>query len=204
MARIASSPAIWHKAGHDKGLAMRIIAGELGGRSIEAAFGDGMRPAMGRTRESLFSMLEARGLVWAESAVLDLFAGSGALAFEALSRGAPRATLLELAGAPCASIAKNIASLGLAGRCRLIRGDARRFLRGRPGGSYGLVFVDPPYGRGLAGPAVNALSRGGWLDPGAFVAAEVEKGAEINAPESLAPVAERLFGQTRLLLWVSR
>ena len=74
---------------------MLIIAGGLGGRVLKTVEGEGYRPAMGRTREALFSMLTARGLVWREARVLDLFAGSGSLAFEALSRGAPNALLVE-------------------------------------------------------------------------------------------------------------
>ncbi len=116
---------------------MRIVAGELGGRRLRAPRGDSVRPTSDRVREALFSILgDVEGFD-----VLDLFAGTGALAFEALSRGAAAATLVDTA----VDVAEeNAEALGVAGRTTVVRGDAIRFLR-REAGQYDLVFCDPPY-----------------------------------------------------------
>lgn len=116
---------------------MRIVAGELGGRRLAAPPGEGVRPTTDRVREALFSILgELGGLE-----VLDLFAGTGALALEALSRGAAAATLVDTDVEPAEA---NVEALGTGDRCKVVRGDAVRFLRRDPG-SYDLVFCDPPY-----------------------------------------------------------
>ena len=174
--------------------------------------GPGYRPATGRVREALFSMLEARGLVWPECSVLDLFAGSGSLAFEALSRGALRVSLVENAARATECLARNAAKLGLcASRCRIVRADALRLLmrKSRPGQDaepeerFDLVFLDPPYGMNLVPAALHALVRGQWLAPGAFVLAEIEGQARIDedAHEDLFCIGKRAYGQTRILLW---
>lgn len=180
---------------------MRIIAGTLGGRLLKTVEGEGYRPAMGKTREALFSMLEARGTDWPALRVLDLFAGSGSLAFEALSRGAAYALLVENARPALRCLAANVAALGLEARTGLLDADVLRALKTPPAEPYGLVFMDPPYRRNLAGPALRLLAERGWLAAGAFVAAEIEKDARLAAPETFRPEADRLFGQTRVLLW---
>jgi len=190
---------------------MRIIAGELRGRTLKTVEGPGYRPAAGRVREALFSMLEARGLVWPECSVLDLFAGSGSLAFEAASRGARRICLVENSQRAAACLERNAAALGLlAPRCRILREDALRLLARRdrrgqtdPGERFDVVFIDPPYGLNLAPAALQALAQGQWLAPEAFVAAEVEARERIGeaSPEGLVCVGNREYGQTRLVLW---
>ena len=180
---------------------MRIIAGSLGGRRLRTVEGEGYRPAMGRTRESLFSMLEARGLNYDGLAALDLYAGSGSLAFEALSRGASEAVLVENSRPAMLCLEQNREDLGLQACSRLVQQDVGRFLRGRRDGSYGLVFIDPPYGRNLARPALLGLLKYGWLAPGALVAAELEQGMEIRLPDQLTPAGSRVFGQTVLHIW---
>lgn len=182
---------------------MRIIAGSLGGRLIRTVEGEGYRPAMGRTREALFSMLGSRGLDWPECRVLDLFAGSGSLAFEALSRGASEALLVENGTLPMRCLRANVAALGLEERCHLVQDDVARLLRRPPAQPFELVFIDPPYGKDLLGPSLHALIGQGWLAPGAFVTAEVEREARLDAPGSLNLVADRLFGRTRILIWTA-
>ena len=182
---------------------MRIIAGGLGGRVLKTVEGEGYRPAMGRTREALFSMLAARGLVWSEARVLDLFAGSGSLAFEALSRGAPNALLVENAAPAMRCLQENVAALGLEGRARLAKEDVLRFLKRQPPEGFDLVFMDPPYRKNLAEPALRALADRGWLAPGAFVTAEIEKDVALTPPASFNLLAERLFGQTRICSWTA-
>ena len=111
---------------------MRIISGRLGGRRIRTVEGEGYRPAMGKTRESLFSMLTSRGVVWEGARVLDLFAGSGSLAFEAVSRGAALAVLVENSAAAARCLADNIRQLGVEDCVRLIRDDVRKPSTTRP------------------------------------------------------------------------
>jgi 16S rRNA (guanine966-N2)-methyltransferase len=189
---------------------MRIIAGEYRGRTLKTVAEPGYRPATGRVREALFSMLEARGLLWPECSVLDLFAGSGSLAFESASRGALRICLVENSAAAVKCLEQNAAALGLfAPRCRIVREDALRLLARRiqqgteAGERFDLVFLDPPYGMNLVPAALQALARGQWLAPEAFVLAEVEARARIDedAHEELACVGTRGYGQTRILIW---
>jgi 16S rRNA (guanine966-N2)-methyltransferase len=116
---------------------MRIVSGEFGGRRLTAPQGEAVRPTTDRVREALFSILgDVSGL-----AVLDLFAGTGALALEAISRGAAAATLVDVDVAPASA---NVEALGAGERCEVVRDDAIRFL-GRDRGHYDLVFCDPPY-----------------------------------------------------------
>lgn len=180
---------------------MRIIAGRLGGRVLKTVEGEGYRPAMGRTREALFSMLTARGLEWSGARVLDLFAGSGSLAFEAVSRGAPFALLVENAALAARCLEANIAALDLAEEMRLVREDVLRFLKRPPLTPFDLVFMDPPYRKKLAEPALRLLADNGWLASGAFVCAEIEKDARLTPPPAFNPQADRLFGQTRICIW---
>lgn len=183
---------------------MRIISGVLGGRTISDIPGKGVRPAMGKTRQALFSMLEARGMRWDGKYALDLFAGAGSLAFEALSRGAAGAWLVENDAEACKCLHKNVQSLGLVGRCHIARADVRRFLRKTPPVSFDIVFVDPPYGKNLVSQALAALANSAWLNPGAFVCAEIEKGAVVAPPDLLERETERLFGQTCVEIWKAR
>jgi len=182
---------------------MRIIAGTLGGRLLKTIEGEGYRPAMGRTREALFSMLEARGLVWGESRVLDLFSGSGSLAFEALSRGARIAHLVESAAPAMRCLTENVHALGLVEQCRLFKEDVLRFLKKPPAETFDLLFIDPPYGRDLLAPSLRLLLERGWLSPGAFITAEVEKEARLTIPQQYILEADRLLGRTRICIWTA-
>lgn len=184
---------------------MRIVAGTFRGRVLKTVDGPGYRPAMARVREALFSMLESRGLVWSVSTALDLFAGSGSLAFEALSRGAPSALLVEQGAQAVRSLQQNADMLGLdAGQCRIIRDDVVKVLGKRPAKPFEVVFIDPPYGKNLLAPTVNNLLRHGWVREGAFVTAEVEAKLPYDPKknhENLELLTERTFGQTRILIW---
>ena len=190
---------------------MRIIAGEFRGRTLKTVEGPGYRPATSRVREALFSMLEARGLVWSACSVLDLFAGTGSLAFESASRGARRVCLVENSGIAVKCLEHNAAALGLfASRCSIMREDALRLLARRrrkeqenPGERFDVVFLDPPYGMNLVPTVLQALVHGQWLAPKAFVLAEMEAQARIDetAHEELVCVSRREYGQTRILLW---
>lgn len=179
---------------------MRIISGSLRGRVIRSPQGD-TRPAMARTREALFSMLEARGMTWSGAKILDLFAGSGSLAFEALSRGAAYAILVDNSEELRKTLAANMEELGLQSQCRLIKEDVLRFLRKPAPMPFNLVFDDPPYRRNYTSRSLELLAKGDWLVSGGFIAAEIEKDLVIEAPASFEAVGERLFGQTMVRLW---
>ena len=184
---------------------MRIIAGALRSRTLKTVEGEGYRPAMSRVRESLFSMLDARLPAWEGLQVLDLFAGSGSLAFEALSRGAERAWLVENSAKALRCLEDNVERLGLAGRAMLCHDDCLKLLRrvrgtGRNmGGPFDLVFSDPPYRRRLAQGSLDALCACGWLKDGALAVLEIEKGLELAMPPGLELFSDKCYGQTRVL-----
>jgi 16S rRNA (guanine966-N2)-methyltransferase len=184
---------------------MRIIAGLYRGRTLKTTTGPGFRPAMGKVREALFSMLEAQGVAWPRIRVLDLFAGSGSLGFEALSRGAEMAVFVESAPHAAAVIARNAEILGLgADRSILWQEDVGRALLRRPERPFSVIFIDPPYEERLLDRTLAALARNGWLAPGAIVNAEVERRAPFRADmPGLAALADRSYGQTRVLLWTA-
>jgi 16S rRNA (guanine966-N2)-methyltransferase len=183
---------------------LRITAGKYGGRSITTCEGPGYRPATGKVRQAIFSMLEARGMDWPGARVLDVFAGSGSLGIEALSRGVQTAWFLEMSAKPARLIRENLKNLGVSkGQGRVLQADALKVLKKKPDASFDLAFVDPPYGKDLFVPAVAALMERGWLAAGAFFLAEVEAGLDFDTkdlPAGLEPLADRLYGQTRILL----
>lgn len=184
---------------------MRIIAGEYRGRTLKTTTGPGYRPAMGKVRGALFSMLEAKGVSWPEASVLDLFAGSGSLGFEALSRGARQVTFVESLPRAAALIRENAAKLGVAPeRYQVLPEEAGKVLGRRPCAAFDVIFIDPPYGKNLMSPAIRAILKQGWLAGRGILNAEIEGGLKFN-PEGehpdLAVVADRRYGQTRLVLW---
>jgi 16S rRNA (guanine966-N2)-methyltransferase len=172
---------------------MRVIAGEHRGRTLLAPRGRGTRPTSDRVREAVFSILGAVD----GSRVLDLFAGSGALAIEALSRGAAEATLVDSSAAAIAAARRNLEALGLGAEVR--RQTALTFLRNAAASRrhYDLVFVDPPYrhASGLGRELAAALEP--VLAPGARVVCESDRRAPLElAPGTLEPLAERVYGDT--------
>lgn len=182
---------------------MRIIAGAFKGRSLKTISGTGYRPAMSKVRESLFSLLESRGVVWADTNILDLFAGSGSLAFEALSRGAPRVCFVEKNPKATACIQQNAINLGVNDKCYTATDDVVKYVGRRPQHKYSVVFIDPPYAENFLPLTLRGLIRREWLEPGAFIIAEVEKHLKIDATafEGLTLELDRQYGQTRILIW---
>ena len=187
---------------------MRVIAGRYKGRVLKTGQGPGYRPATGRVREAVFSMLEARGVRWAGCRALDLFAGSGSLAVEALSRGAAYVCLVEKSPRLAALIRDNLRDLGAPPAAwRVEARDVESFLRVPPAAPFDVVFIDPPYGHALLAPALRALLAKNWLAPAGFVLAEVEDKAALpdeTALPGLELVVNKLYGQTRILLWQAR
>ncbi|MFW2342229.1 16S rRNA (guanine(966)-N(2))-methyltransferase RsmD [Brevundimonas sp.] len=182
---------------------MRIVAGRLKGRTIVAPDGQGTRPTSDRARQAVFNMLEHAA--WAEpligARVMDLYAGSGALGFEAMSRGAAFCLFVETADEARGAIRENADAWSLMGATRVHRRDATD-LGVRPGSAgeaFTLAFLDPPYGKGLGEQTLQALRRGNWLAPGAIVV--FERGAtepDIETP-GYARLDQRTWGAAEVL-----
>ena len=175
---------------------MRIIAGEWRGRTLVAPKGLETRPTADRTRETLFSMLVSRIGSFDGLRVADLYAGSGALAFEALSRGAGHATLIENDRAAVQAIERNLDTLGARHRATVRAMSAVTLPRETP---FDLVFADPPYADGSGDKVVAAVAKSGWLAPGGWLAIETERGVAI-APGPFAVDAARDVGRARITL----
>jgi 16S rRNA (guanine966-N2)-methyltransferase len=175
---------------------VRIIAGEWRGRPIEAPPGSATRPTADRVRETLFSMLASRLGSFEDLRVADLFAGSGALGFEALSRGAAGATFVETDHAASAAIKRNAARLGAAERVRVLAGSALALPRSEP---FDLIFADPPYAAGSGSDAVRAVVAADWLAHGGWMSVETSRRDAVD-PDGLAIEAEREVGRARITL----
>ncbi|WP_045220144.1 16S rRNA (guanine(966)-N(2))-methyltransferase RsmD [Desulfonatronum thioautotrophicum] len=184
---------------------VRIIAGHWKGRRIKTTEGEGYRPAMGRTREAVFSMLASRGVCWESARVLDVFAGSGSLGWEALSRGASKVCFLESDAKALRLLREQALAFERPGQTiRILAGDALRTLDKSPRQpGYEVLFFDPPYGRDLLVKALALAIRHGWMAPDALICAEVEKQwtpSSLPHPE-LALQTDRTYGQTRICIW---
>ena len=175
---------------------MRIIAGEWRGRAIEAPPGSITRPTADRIRETLFSMLVSRIGGFDELRVADLFAGSGALGLEALSRGAASVTFVERDLKAAEAIRRNADKLGASDRVRVIAGSALSLPRSEP---FDLIFADPPYAEGSGTLVVQSIAAGGWLAPAGWLSVETSRGDAVEAGE-LIPEAARDVGRARLTL----
>jgi 16S rRNA (guanine966-N2)-methyltransferase len=184
---------------------MRVVGGAFKGRKIKTSEGPGYRPATMKVRESIFSMLPARGMQWEGARVIDMFAGSGSLGIECLSRGVETAWFVEKSSKAANLIRKNLVDLGVdKRRAKVVSKDLFGVLSKRPEKSFDLVFIDPPYGKDLLEPALNKALSNGWVASGAFVLAEVE--TAIEAPTDgligeMELLTDREYGQTRILLW---
>jgi 16S rRNA (guanine966-N2)-methyltransferase len=175
---------------------MRIIAGDWRGRTIEAPPGQATRPTADRVRETLFSMLASRLGSFKELRVADLFAGSGALGFEALSRGADHATFVENDAKASAAIRRNAEKLGTIDRAEILGGSALALPRSEP---FDLIFADPPYSSGSGSAVVEQVAKAGWLAPGGWMSIETSRGDAVDAG-SLTVEAVRDVGRARLTL----
>jgi 16S rRNA (guanine966-N2)-methyltransferase len=176
---------------------VRIIAGQWRGRPLLAPTGDSTRPTSDRAREGLFSMLASRLGSFEGLRVADLFAGTGALGLEALSRGAAHCTFIERDRAALAAIERNIAKLDAGARSEVRAGAVER--AAAPSAPFDLVLMDPPYGEGLAQAALDRAARDLWIAEGGWIS--IEKGPEpLQLPEGVAAEAERRFGKAHLLL----
>ncbi len=177
---------------------MRIVAGSHRGRLLESPADERIRPTSDRIRESLFNILGHRLDGFVGKRVLDVFAGTGALGLEALSRGAASATVIDSDRAAMALCHRNAAALGLAGRADFRLADATRL----PAAStaFDLALLDPPYGKGLAGAALTALADGGWLAPRAIAVVEADRSQPEDIPRGYSAIDSRDYGRTRIVL----
>ena len=178
---------------------MRIVGGEFRGRTLAAPKSNDIRPTTDRTRESLFNILaHAYPEALDGTRVIDLFAGTGAVGLEAISRGCRSGLFVEMGVEGRGLIRENIEALGLQSRARIFRRDATDL--GVPGTMepFHFAFADPPYGKGLGEKALAAAASGGWLVPGALVILE-ERADVIPAPVTgLSFLEERGFGDTKM------
>jgi 16S rRNA (guanine966-N2)-methyltransferase len=175
---------------------MRIIAGQWRGRQIEAPPGLATRPTADRVRETLFSMLASRLGSFEDLRVADLFAGSGALGFEALSRGAAHATFVENDLKASGTIKRNADKLGADGRVQVRASSALALPRSE---AFDLIFADPPYQSGSGTAVVTSVTAAGWLAPGGWMSVETSRDEDVD-PGDLTIEAVRDVGRARLTL----
>ncbi len=179
---------------------MRIVGGEFRGRALAAPSGRATRPTADRLRQTIFDILmHGHGDAVRGARVLDLFAGTGALGLEALSRGAAYALFVEDGVEARGVIRTNIESLGLTGRTRIFRRDATGLGAIGAMPPFTLVFADPPYGKGLGTQALASALAGGWLAPGALVLLEESASAEAPGVPGLTVIDTRRIGHTQIV-----
>lgn len=176
---------------------MRIVAGEWKRRQLRAPAGDATRPTADRTRETLFSMLTSRLGSFEGLAVADLFAGSGALGLEALSRGAASCLFVEQEAAAIRALRQNIANLRAQNRCSVQATSVMSL--GPAKEPHDLILLDPPYGTGAGAVALDRLARLGWIGPSSWVALEVGAKEDVNV-RALEIESERKVGAAKLVL----
>jgi 16S rRNA (guanine966-N2)-methyltransferase len=187
---------------------MRITGGRLKGRVLHGPKSDAIRPTSDRLRETLFNIL-SHGLAKhgledpvPGGRVLDLFAGTGAVALEALSRGAAFAVMADIGAEPRGLQRQNVETLGLGGVTRILRRDATKLGPVAPFTAFTLVYCDPPYGKGLGEKALASALAGGWIAPGGLVLLEERAGLDITLPEGLRLLDRRGAGEAQLLMGV--
>ena len=179
---------------------MRVVAGRFRGRALVAPDDISIRPTSDRVRESVFNILMhgIEDFTLDGTRVIDLFAGTGALGIEAVSRGAAFCLFVEEAAEARALIRRNVEALGLMGETRIFRRDATDL---GPAGNmepYGLAFLDPPYGKGLGEKALAGLAEGNWLKPGAVCVLEERAGESVAVPPRLEQIDARGWGETEV------
>jgi 16S rRNA (guanine966-N2)-methyltransferase len=179
---------------------MRIVGGRLRGRALAAPKSQAIRPTADRLRESLFNILvHAHGDPVDGARVLDLFAGTGALGLEALSRGAGFVLFVDDGAEARALMRQNVEALGGGGLTRIFRRDATKLGPAHPLEPFSLVFLDPPYGKGLGEAALVSARQGGWLAPHALVVLEEATEAKFQAPDGFAELERRGYGESELV-----
>jgi 16S rRNA (guanine966-N2)-methyltransferase len=180
---------------------MRVVGGSLRGRTLAAPKSQSIRPTADRPREALFNILvHAYDNPIEGARVLDLFAGTGALGIEALSRGAAFTLFVDDGAEARALLRENVATLGLGGTSRIFRRDATKLGPAHPVEPFSLAFLDPPYGKGLAEQALASARAGGWLVPDALIVVEEAKKSAFAAPEGFAEIERRAYDDTEFVV----
>ena len=183
---------------------MRVTAGAHRGRKLVVPAGRDVRPTSDRARQALFNILEHGGFrdgggsPICDTHILDAFAGSGALGLEALSRGAAHATFMETAAPALDAIRRNVEACREKDRTEILRADATR--PPKAGAACNIAFLDPPYRRGLAAPALTALAAAGWLADSAICCLELAADEDFTPPEGFEALDERRYGAARIVL----
>jgi 16S rRNA (guanine966-N2)-methyltransferase len=176
---------------------MRVIGGRLKGRNIASPATQAIRPTQDRLREALFNILmHAYENPMLDARVLDLFAGTGALGIEAVSRGAMFTLFVDNGSEARALLRNNVEALGLGGTTKVYRRDATDLGPAHPVEPFSLVFLDPPYRMKLAEKSLTSLRDGRWLTPGALVVVEESKDAAFVAPEGFEELERRAYDDT--------
>jgi 16S rRNA (guanine966-N2)-methyltransferase len=185
---------------------MRIVAGKFRGARIEAPKGLDTRPTLDRVREALFNVLEhgPPRFDLEGARVLDLFAGSGALGLEAISRGALFSLFVENRAEARAAIRRNVEVLGLTGATKIWRRDATKLGARGTISPFDLAFLDPPYGRGLGEQALAAMVEGAWLRANAIVVMEERANMDVALPAGFEKIDARTYGDTQILFAKAR
>jgi 16S rRNA (guanine966-N2)-methyltransferase len=179
---------------------MRVVGGALRGRTLAAPQSQAIRPTADRLRESLFNILaHAYGDPASGARVLDLFAGTGALGIEAISRGAAFALFIDDGAEARALIRENVTALGLGGVTRIFRRDASKLGPAHPLEPFTLVFLDPPYGQGLGEKALVSAHEGGWLTAQALIVVEEAAKAKFAAPSGFSELERRGYDESELI-----
>jgi 16S rRNA (guanine966-N2)-methyltransferase len=179
---------------------MRVVGGRLRGRNLASPASHEIRPTADRLRESVFNILmHAYGNPIEDARVLDLFAGTGALGIEAVSRGAKFVLFVDNGAEARALLRHNVESLGLGGVTKVYRRDATNPGPVHPLEPFSLAFLDPPYGKGMAEKSLAALCDGGWLTPGALVVVEEAKAAGFAVPEGFEELERRAYDDTEFV-----
>ena len=174
---------------------MRIVAGKFRGKQLSSPEDDSIRPTADRVRESVFNILASRlGPSFDDLRVLDLFAGTGALGLEALSRGAAHVIFVDTGAEARGLIRDHIEAFGAGGVTKLLRRDATALGDAGTMGPVDLVFLDPPYGKGLGEQALVSLHSGGWLQPETILVLEESSDVTVNLPTCFALDDRREYG----------
>jgi 16S rRNA (guanine966-N2)-methyltransferase len=179
---------------------VRIVGGRLRGRALAAPKSQGIRPTADRLRESLFNILmHAYGDPISGARVLDLFAGTGALGLEAISRGAAFALFVDDGAEARALLRQNVEALGVAAVTRIFRRDATRLGPAHPVAPFSLLFLDPPYAKGLAEKALASAREGRWLTEKALIVVE-ELAGTFKSPEGFGEIERRTYDDTEFVM----
>jgi 16S rRNA (guanine966-N2)-methyltransferase len=189
--------------------ALRITGGSLRGRPLVAPPDARVRPTSDKVRQAVFNILAHNdfgvGFSLDGARVADLFAGTGALGIEAISRGASFCLFVEDSAESRALVRRNVEALALTGITKIWRRDATDLgpMPAGSGGPFSLVFLDPPYHKSLVPPAMQSLIEGGWLSPDAVLVAELAADEAVHSPTDFALLDERTYGDTRISFWHS-